>query len=166
MLKSLSFLSASRVLIRLCAVIALAASTSFVAWILYGPLGVNETYLIVLRVLAVVLYLLLVPSAILAIIGRVRSRFLRYGLLGIAAISVVVLGFLGSGVLQDLGGVRCTDFWGWSELECSNVMRSWVFYYLLYPYIFVPVTLIVSGLLVFGLADNYRKYRVSAKRRA
>lgn len=141
---------------KISAYISLGATIFLVFWTFLGGLSFAEWYQPIFYLTVVGFSLIAIPSYLLIIMGRSKTLILKRSILLIAAIVFVVFILLNVGVLQDMLGVKCTDLWGWNAEPCVKATSFWVFYILLYPAFFVPSLLVLSILLIIGLAKEYR----------
>jgi hypothetical protein len=148
--------STLNVLLRFAAFVALVAITTLTTNIMLSG-GFDETYQVVVRTLTAISYLLIVPSYLLVILGRARSHVLRLGVTVTSAIALLALGLLAFGMAQDSAGVLCDVLLAWNPGPCVDAMWAQIFIVLFYPPVFILATLTVSGLLAFGLVDEYRR---------
>lgn len=125
------------------------------AWVLFYPWGIDHTYLVILLVLSGISYLFILISTWLVATGRASSVFIKYGVILVAIVGIVVLSFLTLGLLQDVLGVHCTDSWGWSTEKCFESVSRWVRFYFFLPTFFIPLTSLITTLLVIGLVTDF-----------
>jgi hypothetical protein len=145
-----------KLLLRIASTVALLATTVFIWLIFSGNLGPGQGYRLVVLILLGLSYLLIVPSFVLVIANKDKSRVLRLGVaiataIVFAAIAVMVFGFF-----QDTLGIYCDGFFGTRQL-CVDAAWFWVFFILIFSPVFFVVTLTVIALLGLGLVNEYRE---------
>lgn len=144
---------------RLGALLALVAITVLVSKFMFGQIGgFSGVYQAVVVTLLLISYVLILSSFLTFVAGKTKGNILGRNVKIVTAAILMVVAILSYGVLQDLAGVHCYGFFG-SDSSCIDSISLSVFIVMLSPFVFIPASLGISGLLAWSLVDEYRQSR-------
>ncbi|SRR6266498_473929 len=131
---------------------ALLLITWFFAWLSFGA-SFDESYLVIIRVMALITYLLLLPSILLAIAGRPKTPRPQSAVT-VVSYSALLIGLLAAIAWWSDASHPCAG----DYTHCSSILFL-LTYLALQPFILLPVLLVLIVIFAVGFTAKAAKPR-------
>jgi hypothetical protein len=149
------FNSPPSIILRIGHALALGVLSMGVFWLIFGHTSFDELYTLIVKFLAGATYTALLPSYLLVITGKCKSRRLLKAVSFVTVVITPVALLALYGFTRDLLGTTCTLFFN-GVISCLEGALFFPVIIFFMPGIFICVTLLLTGFAISGLIDESR----------